>query len=73
VAENNNSVPATPLHYLSPEAYFESKLGFASDVWALACTIFQMQAGFPLFDPFIGSVASILKQVVETLGCFPDL
>jgi serine/threonine-protein kinase SRPK3 len=42
-------MPAAPLHYLSPEAYFDSTVSFASDIWALACTIFEIRAGFPLF------------------------
>lgn len=29
-----NYAPATPLHYLSPEAFFESQTSFTSDVWA---------------------------------------
>ncbi|KAF8887120.1 kinase-like protein [Infundibulicybe gibba] len=64
--------PATPLHYLSPEAFFDMKLSFASDVWALACTIFEIRAGCPLFDSLFGSEALVLKQVVETLGRFPE-
>ncbi|KZT06982.1 kinase-like protein [Laetiporus sulphureus 93-53] len=64
--------PATPLHYLSPEAYFESKMSFASDIWALACMIFEIRAGSPLFDPFLSSATQILKQIVETLDKFPE-
>ncbi|TDL22816.1 kinase-like protein [Rickenella mellea] len=67
-----DNIPATPLQYLSPEAFFDLKLSFASDVWALACTIFEIRAGSPLFDPFFSSGTVILKQVVETLGRFPD-
>jgi serine/threonine-protein kinase SRPK3 len=67
-----NNVPATPFHYLSPEAFFDLKLSFASDVWALACTIFEIRAGSPLFDPFLSSDDLILKQIVETLGRFPE-
>ncbi|OBZ66636.1 Serine/threonine-protein kinase SRPK [Grifola frondosa] len=67
-----NYEPATPLHYLSPEAFFDSEISFASDVWALACAIFEIRAGSPLFDPFLSSDTLILKQIVETLGRFPD-
>lgn len=65
-------VPTTPSHYLSPEAFFESKMSFSSDVWALACTIFEIRAGSPLFDPFFRDDSLILKQIVETLGRFPE-
>ncbi|KAL5531926.1 hypothetical protein ACEPAF_5489 [Sanghuangporus sanghuang] len=64
--------PATPYHYLSPEAYFDSKLTFASDVWALACVIYEIRAGFALFEPFLASTHTVLKQMVEMLGRFPD-
>ena len=64
--------PATALHYTSPEARFESKISRASDIWALACAIFEIRAGFPLFDPFLGSEADILKQTVQMLGKMPE-
>jgi serine/threonine-protein kinase SRPK3 len=67
-----HNTPATPLHYLSPEAFFDLKISFASDVWALACVIFEIRAGSPLFDPFLSSDTLILKQIVETLGGFPE-
>jgi serine/threonine-protein kinase SRPK3 len=38
-------VPAAPVHYLPPESYFESRFDPASDVWALACTLFEIRAG----------------------------
>ncbi|KAL5483266.1 hypothetical protein ACEPAI_8496 [Sanghuangporus weigelae] len=64
--------PATAYHYLSPEVYFDSKVTFASDVWALACVIFEIRAGFALFEPFLANEHMILKQMVEMLGRFPD-
>ncbi|PSR94658.1 hypothetical protein PHLCEN_2v4390 [Hermanssonia centrifuga] len=64
--------PATALHYASPEAQFESRISLASDIWALACTIFEIRAGFPLFEPFIGSEADIVKQMVQMLGKPPE-
>jgi serine/threonine-protein kinase SRPK3 len=67
-----NYAPATPLHYLCPEAFFESRTSFASDIWALGCTIFEIRAGSPLFDPFLGSDTLILKQIVEVLGKLPE-
>ena len=67
-----NYEPATPLHYLSPEAFFDSKIGLASDVWALACLIFEIRAGWQLFDSFFNSDALVLKRMVETMGRFPD-
>lgn len=68
-----NYQPDTPVHYWFPETFFESKISFASDVWALACTIFEIRAGFQLFDPFLASDTLILQQIVGTLDRFPDL
>jgi len=64
--------PAAPIHYASPEIRFESRISSASDIWALGCTIFEMRAGFPLFEPFLGSEVNIMKQMVETLGKPPE-
>ncbi len=44
----------------------------ASDVWALACTIFELRAARPLFDPFFGSPDNILRQQVQALGRLPE-
>jgi len=64
--------PATVPHYQSPEARFEGRIGMPSDVWALACTIFEIRAGFPLFEAFLGGDDEILKEIVATLGKFPE-
>ena len=56
--------------YTPPEMYFEEKIGTPADVWGLACTIFQIHAGFPLFSSFLKR--DILKRIVETLGKLPD-
>jgi len=43
-------------------------VGPEADIWALGCAIFEICAGFPLFDPFLGSDVDVLRQTVETLG-----
>ncbi|KAJ6492262.1 kinase-like protein [Mycena sanguinolenta] len=68
----DNYEHGTIINYQSPEARFEGRSGPEADVWALACAIFEIRAGFPLFDPFFGSDADILRQTVETLGRLPD-
>jgi len=45
----------TPYGYLAPEVIFDKKSGFHSDIWALACTIFEIRAGVALFEMFSGS------------------
>lgn len=47
-------------------------MGIPSDVWALACTIFEIRAGFPLFEAFLGGDDEILKEIVATLGKLPE-
>jgi serine/threonine-protein kinase SRPK3 len=64
--------PGTALNYLSPEARFQGRTGLEADVWALGCAIFEIRAGFPLFDAFFGCSTDILRQTVETLGRLPD-
>ncbi|KAF6744625.1 hypothetical protein DFP72DRAFT_857324 [Ephemerocybe angulata] len=37
-------------HYMSPELRFDGRIGLPSDIWALACVIFEVRTGSPLFD-----------------------
>lgn len=62
----------TPVSYCSPELLLERKASRASDVWALACTIFEIRSGFPLFESFVGSSTEILEEMVRILGMPPE-
>ncbi|KAF8957092.1 hypothetical protein BDZ97DRAFT_1763173 [Flammula alnicola] len=64
--------PTTVPHYQSPEARFEGRIGMPFDVWALACTIFEIRAGFPLFEAFLGGADEVFKEIVATLGKLPE-
>ncbi|KAJ3857567.1 kinase-like domain-containing protein [Lentinula lateritia] len=64
--------PRTMVNYMSPETRFEGRVDPESDVWTLGCAIFEIRAGFPLFDPFFPSDAVILTKIVGTLGRLPD-
>ena len=64
--------PGTALNYQSPEARFEGRVGLEADIWALGCAIFEIRAGFALFELFLGNDVDILRQMVETLGRLPD-
>lgn len=64
--------PGTLLNYESPEARFEGHVGLETDIWALGCAIFEIRAGFALFESFMGSDVDILRQMTETLGRLPD-
>ena len=61
----------TPVSYCSPELLTEKKASKASDIWALACTIFEMRAGFPLFESFLGSSTQVLQEITRILGLLP--
>jgi serine/threonine-protein kinase SRPK3 len=56
------------LNYQSPEAWFKGCVGLEVDIWALRCAIFEIHAGFALFESFLGSDVDILRQTVEMLG-----
>lgn len=62
----------TPVSYCSPELLLEKKASSASDVWALACTIFEIRSGFPLFESFVGSSTGVLQEMVRILGMPPE-
>ncbi|KAJ2921431.1 hypothetical protein H1R20_g15666, partial [Candolleomyces eurysporus] len=64
--------PATVVHYMPPEFRFTQKAELASDIWMLACAIFEIRAGYSLFDSFLRSSDIVLMQTVETLGRLPD-
>ncbi len=62
----------TPVSYRSPELTLERKASRASDIWALACTIFQSRSGFPLFESFVNSSTEVLGEMVRILGIPPE-
>jgi serine/threonine-protein kinase SRPK3 len=64
--------PATAIHCFSPEASFEGRVSTASDIWGLACTIFEIRAGFSLFDSSFAYRASVLRNIVLMLGKLPE-
>ncbi len=61
----------TAMYYFSLEACFDNIVGTASDIWGLACAIFEIRAGRPLFSPFMASHTSVLSDTVFTLGKLP--
>ena len=70
-APPNDYNAATAMHYFSPEARFDNIVSTASDIWGLACAIFEIRAGRPLFSPFMASHNSVLLDTVLTLGKLP--
>lgn len=63
----------TPASYCAPECRFDLAASSQSDIWALACTIFEIRAGCPLFENFIGTYDDeVLPQIVTMLGKMPE-
>ncbi|TEB21262.1 kinase-like protein [Coprinellus micaceus] len=64
--------PATVTHYTPPEMRFEGRVDFASDIWMLACAIYEIRAGHSLFDSFLRSDSVVTMEMVSALGRLPD-
>lgn len=55
-----------------PEARFSDEpLSFASDVWTLACTTWELFGQRPLFEAFFPSTDRVTAEQVEVLGILP--
>jgi serine/threonine protein kinase len=63
----------TPIVSLAPEVIIEGAAGPASDIWALACTLFRMRAGMQLLGEWHHNIASnVLEDIFDdTLGSPP--
>lgn len=55
-----------------PEARFSDQpLSFPSDIWTLACTIWEIFGQRPLFEAFFPSADRVTMEQVEVLGILP--
>ncbi|KAJ5211404.1 hypothetical protein N7491_011223 [Penicillium cf. griseofulvum] len=55
-----------------PEARFSDEpLSFASDIWTLACVIWEIFGQRPLFDAFWATADRVTAEQVEVLGILP--
>ncbi|KAM3416346.1 hypothetical protein BST61_g7950 [Cercospora zeina] len=61
-----------PFMYRAPETIFESKYDRFSEIWALACVLFEVRAGNSLFTSIMGGADEIIQQMVQTKGKLPD-
>ncbi|KAI9695242.1 MAG: serine/threonine protein kinase, CMGC group [Bogoriella megaspora] len=61
--------------YRSPEVILGSKWGASTDVWSMACMVFELITGDYLFDPQSGTKYGKdddhIAQIIELLGTFP--
>lgn len=61
-----------PQAYCPPEYALEGKVGIASDLWALGCTLFEIRTGRKLFDTFDDDLDEHLCKIAMVLGKFPE-
>ncbi|TRX87971.1 hypothetical protein FHL15_011144 [Xylaria flabelliformis] len=61
-----------PQSYCAPEYVLDKKVSASCDVWALACTIFEIRTGRRLFDTFDDDQDEYLRKVAMVLGKFPE-
>ncbi|PSK44008.1 Protein kinase dsk1 [Elsinoe australis] len=61
--------------YRSPEVILGAKWGASTDVWSMACMMFELITGDYLFDPQSGTKYGKdddhIAQIIELLGTFP--
>lgn len=60
-----------PMGYLPPETIIDNTMGIASDLWALACTLFEIRSGNTLFEMCLATKYDIVQQIVKLLGTLP--
>ncbi|KAI0973383.1 kinase-like domain-containing protein [Xylaria arbuscula] len=72
--EISNPPPALgiPQIYLPPEYVLDKTIGASCDVWALACTLFEIRTGRRLFDTFSYDQNVYLYSLVWILGKLPE-
>jgi len=62
----------TPGYYRSPELLLDHKFGISSDIWALACTLFEIRTGRRLFESFDDEDDEYLDGMCMVLGRLPE-
>lgn len=69
-------VPAILGNYTPPEVRFRTEMEqpatLASDIWMLACTIYELRVGGPMFDFFFRSDGFVWMRIVGLLGKLPE-
>lgn len=61
-----------PGPYRSPELILDKDAGFASDIWALGCSLFEIRTGRKLFGAFDDEDNEYLDAMVQVLGKLPE-
>ena len=62
----------TPMPFRAPESFFGENVGTPADIWAFACTIFDLFGKAALFEAFMPDKDRIIAEMVSTLGPLPE-
>ncbi|TVY87540.1 Serine/threonine-protein kinase [Lachnellula willkommii] len=57
--------------FRSPELLFDNTIGVGCDMWALACTLYEVRTNSPLFENFMDD-DEVIMQMVPLLGKLPE-
>ena len=60
------------LSYGAPELHFGGGVSTASDVWALACCLFEIRSGEVLFNQSFGGFNRVVEGMTDAIGPVPD-
>lgn len=60
-----------PSAYRSPELIFDNSVGIGCDIWAFACTVFEIRVLWKLFGGLADDNGAII-EMVQTLGKLPE-
>ncbi len=58
--------------FRSPELLCDNSIGVGCDLWALACTIYEIRTRSPLFENFMDDDDEVIMQMVPLLGKLPE-
>ncbi|KAJ6036718.1 protein kinase-like protein [Penicillium herquei] len=63
----------SPRYCLPPKAYFEpgKPLSFTTDIWTVACAIWNITTGYQLFSCFFPDSDEVTAQHIQILGALP--
>ncbi len=62
----------TPEAYRSPELIFDNSVGIGCDIWAFACTLYEIRSRRSLFETYDGTDDDVLSYMVRLLGKLPE-
>ena len=62
----------TPEAYRAPEALLDRKASSSSDIWSLACVLFEIRGSEQLFQNCGGDQDDVVRQIVQMFGKLPE-